>query len=349
VFLLSADPETATRYALCFSAKNGAQLWSREYPSSPHKLHVRSSYASSTPAVDEQRVYFAWSSPDETTLLALTHDGNPVWKIDLGRWVSQHGFGTSPVIYNDMVLLNNSQDGEEVKGVETPGDSFFMAFNRHTGQELWRTPRGSASVSYSVPCIYTNPQGQQEIVCLSTPEGVYGLDPATGKQNWCVPDSFTMRTVSSPVLAGGLIFGSTGSGGGGNYVTAVQPGNNAHVAYNVRRQAPYVPTAVAKDDAVFLWSDIGVVTCIAAATGEVHYGERAHDGGFSGSTILAGDKVYCISDDGVLVSIAADTKALKVLGKTPLGEGSRSTPAVSGGRMFLRTYSHLICVGNKAS
>lgn len=350
LFLLSSDRQTATRYALCLDADTGRILWQREYPSVPHTLHVRSSYASATPAVDAERVYFAWSHPGETTLLALDHEGQQVWRLNLGKWVSQHGFGTSPMVYNGMVYLNNSQDGEERQPGQEVGESYVMAFDCRTGREVWRTPRKSATVSYSVPCVYTPEGGKPQLICLSTPEGVYSLDPETGRENWSVPSAFTMRTVSSPVIAGGLIFGSTGSGGGGNYVVAVNPnGNSPTVAYQFRKQAPYVPTAVAYGDALFLWSDGGVVTCLDAKTGTVHYAGRVHDAGFSGSPIRAGDKIYCISDDGTLVAIAADTSQLRLLGKTPLGEPSRATPAVAGGRMYVRTLSHVICLAPPAS
>jgi outer membrane protein assembly factor BamB len=107
---------------------------------------------------------------------------------------------------------------------------------------------------------------------------------------------------------------------------------------------------VVHGDAMFLWSDGGVVTCIDPASGQVHWAGRVlQDGSFSGSPIRAGDKIYCISDDGTVVSIAADKKQLRVLGKTSLDEGSRATPAVSGGQMYLRTFSHLICVGAQAT
>lgn len=350
LFVLSADRQTATRYALCLDADTGRILWRRDYPSVPHTLHVRSSYASATPAVDAERVYFAWSEPNETTLLALDHEGVEVWRLNLGKWVSQHGFGTSPMVYNGIVYLNNSQDSEEQQKGKAAGESFLMAFDCRTGRELWRTPRKSDAVSYSVPCVFQPPQGEPQLICLSTPEGVYSVDPQTGRENWSVPEAFTMRTVSSPVIVGDLIFGTTGSGGGGNYVVAVRSdGTKAQIAYQYRKQAPYVPTPIAYGDAIFLWSDGGVVTCLDAKTGAVHFAERVHDGGFSGSPIRAGDKIYCISDDGTLVAIAADTRQLRLLGKTPLGEMSRATPAVSGGRMYVRTLSHVICLASPSS
>jgi len=349
VFLLSADPKTAERYVLCLDAKTGTILWNKKYPSSTHTLHPRSSYASCTPTVDERNVYFAWSAPDEVTLMALTHDGDEVWRRNLGRYLSQHGWGTSPILYEDLLILNNSQDDASQHPGETPGESYLMAFDKNTGKDAWQIPRASNAVSYSVPCIYKNLKGEDELICLSTGEGVYSVNPLTGKTNWEVADAFDKRTVSSPVIAGGLIFGTTGSGGGGNYVVAVHPPPSPFQAYTIKKQAPYVPTPVARGKALFLWSDAGSITCIDAATGKVHWEGRGHDGGFSGSPIRAGDKIYCVSDDGVVVSIAADPKALKVLGKTELGEMSRSTPAVSGGRLFVRTVSHLFCLGNNAS
>jgi outer membrane protein assembly factor BamB len=346
LFVMSADPQTATRYVVCLDANTGEQQWIREYPSQPHTLHQYSSYASCTPAVDESRVYVAWSSPDETTLLALNHDGSDAWQLDLGPWVSQHGFGTSPMLYEDLVILFNSQDGEGAPGVTEPGPAYMLACDRATGREVWRAPRTATTVSYSVPCIYQPEGGEPELIGCQSNEALFSLDPRTGKENWSI-NVFRMRTVSSPVIAGGLIFGSVGSGGGGNYLVGVRPGKDAEVAYEVRSSAPYVPTSVALGDLLFLWSDGGIVSCLDAATGERHWVERV-GGKYFGSPIRAGDKIYCIEEGGTLVTIAAD-KEFRLLGKTELGEESNSTPTVSGNRMYLRTLSQIICVGKQDS
>ena len=117
IFLLSADGKTATRYVLCLDAKDGKEIWRREYPGVPHHLHVRSSFASCTPAVDARQVYVAWSDPEHTRLLAFDHAGNEAWSIDLGPWVSQHGFGTSPMLYDDLVVITCSQEPSKQPGV----------------------------------------------------------------------------------------------------------------------------------------------------------------------------------------------------------------------------------------
>ncbi|MEE2686407.1 MAG: PQQ-binding-like beta-propeller repeat protein [Planctomycetota bacterium] len=346
VYLFSADSKTAERYVLGIHAKDGRIVWNRTFKSEVHHLHQRSSFASCTPAVDEERVYVAWSTPTVTTFKAFTHAGDEVWSVDLGRWESQHGFGTSPMIYKDLVILSNSQQANKLKEGQKPGESFMMAFDRRTGELRWKVARVSVNVCYSVPCIYTPKGGEAELICTSTGNGMFSLNPETGEQNWAVGDAFSMRTVSSPLIVGGLLYGSTGSGAGGNYLVGIRPGKNAEVAFKIDRQAPYVPTSVASGNLMFLWYDKGIVTCIDARNGNVHWRERL-DTAFSGSPIRVGDKMFCVDETGVVWVLAAE-KQYKLLGKYPLGEESRSTPAVSGGQMFLRTYSHLIAVGAKS-
>ena len=218
-----------------------------------------------------------------------------------------------------------------------------MALDKQTGSTVWSLPRKSVRVCYTVPCIYKNAKGEPELIHFNTGDGFSSIDPRTGKVNWTVPDLFRMRTVCSPVIAGGLLFGSTGSGGGGNYVVAVKPGSQPKEAYRIDRQAPYVPTPVAKGDLLFLFSDKGFATCVDAPTGKVHWKKRLNTA-FSGSPIRIGNKIYCIDEQGVVIVLAAESE-FKELARNPLGERSRATPAVSGGKLLLRTYSHLYCLG----
>ncbi len=350
VFLLSADPDSATRYMLCISAVDGKELWRKTYKSTPHHLHSRSSYASCTPAVDEKHVYVCWSAPEKITLLALTHEGEEAWEKDLGPWVSQHGFGASPIVYKNKLILHDSQQTARLPAGATPGKSYMLAFDRMTGQELWRKDRPSQNVCYSVPCIYQPEGGKPELVCCSTTEGVFSLDPETGEKNWGL-DTFKMRTVASPIIAGGLIWGSTGSGGGGNYLVGVRPPTSAskepELVHTIKSSAPYVPTPVTKGDLLFAWFDKGVVSCFEAESARKLWSKRV-SGGYSGSPIRIGDRIFCMSEEGDLVVLQA-SKEFKLIGRTPLGEPTRATPAVSGGRLYLRTYSHLISVGGKST
>ena len=345
-FLLSADPESATRYVLCVSVEDGKVVWQREYPGEPHHLHVRSSYASCTPAVDEKQIYVAWSDPDHTLLRAFDHEGNETWTVDLGPWVSQHGFGTSPVVYKDMVIIGCSQEPTKRADMLQPKESFVVAVDKTNGKIRWRTNRVVDTTSYSVPCVRKNEKGKDELVFLSTAEGFFALDPQTGRENWSLK-AFKMRTVSSPILVGDLIFGTTGSGGGGNTVVAMHPGEDPEIVYEIKKEAPYVPTPVsAGDDRLILWSDKGIVTCIEAASGNRVWQKRVGGVGYSSSPIRVDDKVYCVDEAGMVVVIAA-SDTFEELGRMNLEGECRSTPAVADGRMYLRTVSHLYSIGGK--
>lgn len=352
LFILSADDSAATRFVVCVDAHNGKTLWAKSFPFTVHHKHTLNSFASSTPAVDAQRVYISATTPDEYTLMALDHQGEVVWKRDLGPFVSQHSGGISPIVYEDLVILGNDQDAES-RDKTAKGVSFLIAVDARTGETRWQVPRTSDLVAYSTPCIYRPSDGKDELIFNSKAHGITSLDPETGRVNWEIANLFDKRSVSSPILAGGLIFGSCGAGGGGNYVVAIEPGSQQNnrlpkLAWKIDKSAPYVPTPVALGDLVFLWSDQGVLTCADAASGEVHWRNRV-GGNYYGSPIIADGKLYCINTDGEVVVVAAKREGYELLGRVPLGEYSHSTPAVDNGVLYLRTASQLFSLGGKAA
>ena len=152
-----------------------------------------------------------------------------------------------------------------------------------------------------------------------------------------------MRTVASPIIVDDLVLGSNGSGGGGNYLVAVRLTEPRQEVYRIKRQAPYVPTPVAHDGLVYMFFDRGFVSCMQAEDGTIVWSERLTSG-FSGSPVLVNDKVYCMDNDGTVIVLAAG-REFKELGRMPLGEPSRSTPAIAGGRMFLRSETTIVCIG----
>ncbi len=335
VLLTSAAPDGAQRFIVAVNARDGSQRWLRQFDSTAHKKHVLNSFASPTPAADDQRVYCTWSTPEAYTVVALTLDGQEAWRRNLGPYDSQHSAGPSPVVYGELLLIGNDQDAE----------SSLFALDRTTGETRWQVPREHEFVSYATPCVYRGPSDKDELIFLSGAHGVTSVDPATGQVNWEL-DVFDKRTVSSPIVAEDLIVGTCGSGGGGNYVAAVRPGRTGRapeLAYKIDKSAPYCPTGVVRGERMFLWSEQGVATCVKVQDGAVVWQKRV-GGKFFGSPICVADRLYCISADGeVVVLAAADEYAL--LGRIPLGEMSHSTPAVADGVLYLRTVSQLFSVG----
>jgi outer membrane protein assembly factor BamB len=342
LFLQSGDPTSAQRYLICVSAKTGEVLWQRDFASGTSVLHGRNSYGTSTPAVDAERVYFTWASPQSLMLVSLTHDGQDAWARDLGPHKSEHGYGVSPIVYEDLVILPNFQLGEKLKPGEAPGVSSVIAVDRKSGKDVWETPRNSLAVTYSSPLPVKLPDGRTEIVISSNSSGVFGLDPATGKENWSL-NLFKMRPVSSPFLAGGLVFCTAGEGANGHLV-ALKPGSPATVVYESKTKAPYVPTPIAWGDYLCMWNDVGIISCLELKTGKVKWTERL-GGNFSSSPVRAGDQIYNLNDEGKLVCIKADPKKLEVLGEFDFAEECRATPALAGGKLYVRTVSQLISIG----
>jgi outer membrane protein assembly factor BamB len=180
--------------------------------------------------------------------------------------------------------------------------------------------------------------------------GIMGIDPHTGRTNWEVQvfdQGHTETSIGSPIVAGDLVLGTCGWLGYATHTVAVrpdpdQPGKAAEV-YRVDRGAPLTTTPLAVGGLLFLWADEGIVTCVDAATGKQHWRQRVGSM-YYGSPVAVDGRVFCASRDGELVVLAAD-KEYRLLARNPLGEGTHSTPAVAHGRMYVRTFSHVLAVG----
>lgn len=350
VYYLSSKPSTQQIAVESLDLDTGKLRWSKLYDQHPHRLHTRNTFASSTPSADQDYVFFAFADREHTYLKCLDHDGNEVWSRDFGTWQSQHGFGTSPRIFGSMVLLLNSQQAEQLGPGETPGQSRMIAVDRESGETIWETPLATTRACYGVPAIYEH-NGQTQIIGSNTGNGLFGLDPNTGRMLWNLK-VLDMRSCSTPLIAGDLAIGSSGSGGGGNHLVAVRipksPGEEPEQVYRIDTgAAPYVPTSVLKDNRLYMIADkTGIAGCIDVQTGDYLWKERI-GGSYGASPILVGDTVLVISLTGEATLFKASDKFEK-LGEVDLGDPVGATPAYSNGRLLLRVGDELRCLGGKA-
>lgn len=342
VVVTSSPGDDATQVVLCLRTSDGGTLWKREFPVSRYPKSSLNSYASATPALDGVRAYVTWATPEQYTVAALgLNDGRELWRRALGPFRSQHGFGPSPIVWEDLVIVPNDQDGP----------SSVVALDRATGAIRWQSPRRTEKAAFSVPCIFSpspaNDARKPQLILSSWANGVSGLDPRSGKTLWELP-VFENRVVGSPVVAAGLIFAAAGTGGIGRQMVAIRPGDpdrgvKPKVAYHIQNPIPYVPTPVVKGNLLFLWQDQGIVACLDAPSGKTLWRERV-GGNFFASPVCAGQRLYCPSRTGEMVVLAAAEK-YQLLAKFPLGEATESTPALAGGSIYVRTLSHLMAVG----
>jgi outer membrane protein assembly factor BamB len=341
IFLTAADKTSGNRTLVCISAKDGSTLWKQSFDGPVFREHADNSFASATPALDGERVYLTSYSPEGSWLAAFDQkDGKQLWKKELGTFNSQHGPGASPVVWEDLVISDFDQDEPK---------SYVAAFDSKTGTERWRWEKEGTKHSSSTPCIFTPKKGAPQVVTISFSVGVAGLDARTGKQVWCLPGLLPKRCVASPIVTpAGLIVAQCGEGQAESFVEAVRvsdDGKTAQKLYEVVRTGGYVPTPIAVGDFLFLWKENGLVTCLRAASNEQVWSERVQ-GPFYGSPVAVGGRLYNITRKGELVVLSAGDK-FQEIARFNLGEGSHATPAVAGGRMYLRTFTHLLALGGK--
>jgi outer membrane protein assembly factor BamB len=339
IFVTCAEKATGKRTLVCVSAKDGKIVWTMEFTGPVFREHADNSFASATPAVDAERVYLCSFSPEGSWLAAFAQqDGKELWKKELGNFVSQHGPGASPMVWEDLVIVDFDQDQPK---------SFVAAWDGKSGAEKWRWDKPGDKHSSSTPCIFTPKSGAPQVVTISNTVGVTGLDARTGKVAWQVAGLLPKRCVASPIVtAGGLIVTQCGEGQAESFVHAVKvadDGKSAQSQYEVRRTGGYVPTPVAVGDLLFLWKENGLVTCLRAANNEQVWSERVQ-GPFYASPIAVAGRLYNVTRKGELVVVSATDKFSEIA-RFDLGEASFATPAVSGGRLYLRTMSQLMALG----
>ncbi|MBW3539207.1 MAG: PQQ-binding-like beta-propeller repeat protein [Planctomycetes bacterium] len=346
VFVQCEENDGRRRLLVCLDAHSGEPLWTRGFDADTHRKHAKNSFASSTPALDAEHVYLAWAVPGKLSLAALTHAGELVWQRDLGDFKGGHDFAASPIVYEDLVVLGNDQDGS----------SSLLALDRRTGETRWSVPRRSRRTTYSTPCVYEAEGRAPELIFTNWEHGITAVDPESGRVNWEIavfdPDA-KERAIGSPVVAGDLIIGACGFVNNPKHIVAVRPrpadaGGPVEIeeVWRIERAVPHIPTPLVYGTRAYLWSDAGIVTCVAAATGETVWQKRL-GGNFFGSPVCVGGRLYCVNDAGEVVVLATGD-SFEELTRNSLGEPSHATPAVADGVMYLRTEGRLFSLGGRS-
>ncbi len=298
------------------------------------EVHEKHNLATPTPVTDGQRVY-AWFGNGQ--LVALDMDGRLVWTRHLGSEYSpfetQWGHGSSPTLHGDLLILL----------CDHLSDAYLLAVDARTGKERWKVDRGDGRVSHSTPLVVPGPQGAELLVNSSERIDVY--DPATGKLLWYTGTE-RQTPIPSAVFHDGRIYLSRGYRNS-DYM-AIRPGGRGdvtktHVEWQAASGASYVPSIVYYDGLLYMTNEVGVVTCADARTGERVWRHRL-EGVFFASPVAGDGKIYMVSETGETFVLRAG-RTPEVLADNDLGERFIASPAISQGRLFLRSDGTLFAVG----
>jgi outer membrane protein assembly factor BamB len=334
---------------LCLDRKTGKLLWERTaYEGVPReKRHIKSTYASATPATDGRIVVALFGSQG---LYAYDFKGELLWKKDLGRIDAgaydapdyEWGTASSPVIFERLIIVQ----------VDQQRGSFLFAADAATGKTVWRTERDELP-SWASPNVFP---GRRKELVTNAPNLIRGYDPSTGKELWRLGGSSKI-TAPTPVFSADMIYVASGRrpeapifavrpGASGDITLAKGQQANDAVAWSKQQRGSYMPTPLLYGGLLYVNGNAGIFDCYDAATGAEIYRERIpHQGsGFSASPVAADGKLYLSSEDGDMFVVQAG-REFKVLAKNPMGEPLMATPALAGGVMYVRGQRHLFAIG----
>jgi len=337
VFTVAALAETQERVLLCLDRGSGRMLWKTAVLKSPLEgKHRLNSHASSTPATDGERIFTAFLDGSEVVVSAHDFNGVQAWQVRPGAFASKHGFCSSPILFEDKVIVNCDHDG--------PG--YIVALSRTDGRQLWRIERPNNTRSYCVPMI-RRMAGRVQMV-LSGTKCVTSYDPGDGSLIWMI-DGPTEQFVASLVHddKSGLLLMSGGFPE--HHILAIRPdgsGNvtNTHIAWRTNKGVAYVPSPICENGWFLIVSDSGIAHCFDAASGEIAWEERMKE--HHASLVSAEGRVYFINDFGTLRAVKPGAQH-NLLAETELGEKVFASPALSDGQIFIRGEKSLVCLGSR--
>lgn len=332
----TAGGQSATFLITAFHRADGKRLWEYQLPSEGplQPVHEKHNLASSSPVTDGRRVY-AWFGTGQ--LVAVDMDGKLVWKrnlsVDLGPFDIQWGHGSSPALYKDTLVLSSYQ----------ASNGYLLALDSATGDVRWKVPAPKGATSYSTPC-GVETSGTAEIVVNSS-EGLAGHSIVNGERLWFITEA-NRYPIPSAVQHEGIIYTSRGYRSGP--FMAIRPGGKGdvaktHVLWKVETGAPYISSIIYYEGLIYMIGDVGVATVADAKTGERVWQERV-GGVYTASPVAADGKVYFLSEDGETVVLSAGRNP-RVLARNKLAARQLASPAVSGGRLFIRSDDTLFAIG----
>jgi outer membrane protein assembly factor BamB len=323
---------------MALDRKTGKTLWEQTVrEETPHERHQENgTWASTSPVTDGEVVIASFESRG---IYAFDLDGKKLWEKDLGKkqMRSQFGEGSSPALHGRYLVHVWDHQGE----------SFIVALDKTTGNELWRKPRTEID-TWATPLI-TEVNGRAQVV-VGAMNQIHAYDLETGDVVWFTA-GLTMNPIPSPVVEDGLAI--LMSGFRGNSLKAIKlaeakgdiTGTPA-IAWSFDRDTPYVPSPLLYNGVLYmLKSNNGILTVFDAKTGEQHYGLQRLDDAANvfASPVGAAGRVYITGRDGATVVLRHGPK-FDILATNTLDDGFDSSAALAGGEIYLRGYRYLYCI-----
>jgi outer membrane protein assembly factor BamB len=342
IWLTNATEDGKKMSAVCVDAESGKVL--RDVPifenEKPEYCHPTNSYASPTPVIEEGRLYVHFGTYGTACL--DTNTGEILWSRRDLKCDHYRGPASSPIVHENLLFL--SFDGIDVQ--------YVVALDKRTGDTLWRkdrdidynTANGDHKKAYSTAQVI-EVNGKPRIISPAAMETL-AYDPANGDVVWRVRHG-GMNAASRPIYDHGLVYIST-EGGQVSLVAVKAEGTGdvtkSHIVWKTGKTVPRKASQLVVGDLFFMVNDSGVITCVDAKTGEMHWQERI-EGEYWASPLYAGGRIYLFSNKGGRVPVIAAKPEFELLADNKLDGDFNASPAVIGDDLILRSFTHLYRIG----
>lgn len=333
VYITTADEKGETQTLLAYDRRSGELHWQTVlHQGGLMPKHEKNTHASATPACDGKRVYVPMMNGGHLWLSAVETNGRLAWQTKIGKYQNGNGYGSSPVLYESLVIVSNDNQAEPS----------LVGVDGNRGTIVWRADREPSSNS-ATP-IVGRVAGRPQLL-MNGAGSVSSYDPVTGERLWFVNHktevaACTMAFDDSRVYASGNVpekeWLCVRADGEGDVA-------DSHVAWRTNKRVTYVPSPLVDQGRLFFVTDGGMAFCLDAASGDEIWKHRL-TGSFIASPVLAGNRIYATAENGATFVFAAGPD-YEEQARNEVGETCYATPAISGDRIFLRTLKHLYCIG----
>lgn len=336
VWVTTATRDGKRMSALCFDLETGKQLHDVliHENESPEFCHQRNTYASPTPAIEENRIYLHFGRYG--TSCVDTSTGEIIWQRTDIQCDHFRGPASSPVLSDGLLMF--AMDGFD--------QQFVIALDKQTGKTVWRTPRalkygtnnGDRKKAYGTGTVVDVAQSQ--LLILPSAAATVAYDVTDGRPVWTVYHGGMNASARPQSTKHGTVLITNGMG---KMVSVAIDGQgdatDTHIRFTRSKVVAQKSTPIVVNDLAFMLSDKGVASCIDAKTGKEKWAERL-GGRFAASPITDGQKILALSESGRIHVFAASDQ-YQSLADEKFADGFNASPAAVDGSLILRSLTHL--------
>jgi outer membrane protein assembly factor BamB len=230
----------------------------------------------------------------------------------------------------------------------------LIALDKKTGDLRWRTERNMGR-GFSTPRLITTAKGRVELI-LNGPQGVWSYNPRTGKEIWHVDRKGDQSRFGEPIPVSSKDTLYVASGRPGP-MQAIRLGGSgdvtkSHVLWKTPRKGRDVSSHMLWNGLLYAVDREALLTCYDVKNGKVVINRKRLAPGTNAlaSPVAVRGKLLFVLDTGLALLIEPG-RTLKIVGRNKLGDGSKfnfgASPVIVEGQLFLRSQSHLYCIGEK--